>query len=369
VVKPAWFDGTYHHDVVAKVVANRAMIQREQHVLERVCVLPHSGDVCASLVMPVTHTTNAQLQAAYSRVFASSDLTTCRKLATKMDAQLLMRDAGVGLLTILSRNRTLEPPAYTLRNAVSGMVPIARFLAALHDQRITHGDLKVENIMCDERDGMRLRLIDFGKASLPEDAPSRKPPEFTPAYYASQSKGNEGSDFNLPLIDFVLHRTLLLAPGLTALDMRTAHEESMKVHHIKVTSLMIALRSKIPALKSIKLDYLLHICRTRYSTAKWMPAVTPAEEEAKIIASVRYWTAIWARDFQQAKIESQTGGSAFAKSCDVYGFGALMLQLLVMCRPHTQELAVQVGALVAQTFVEGHSRLTMAEVARVLEKM
>jgi serine/threonine protein kinase len=94
--------------------------------------------------------------------------------------ELILENAGQDLGRILAGNP--EDKNLAIDTCFKSLA-VFRFVATLHGFNITHGDIKLENVMSD---GKRLRLIDFGKGANP---------------YLDKNHAFPDYDFNVPFID------------------------------------------------------------------------------------------------------------------------------------------------------------------------
>jgi serine/threonine protein kinase len=123
---------------------------------------------------------------------------------------------GEDLESLLRRIGRLPPD-----KAAEIGLQICQGLAAIHENGILHRDLKPANLMLDTRG--RIRIADFGLASLVEDRPERGLMQGTPAYMAPEQLGamEVSIQTDLYALGLILYKLLTGRPAFAA---RSVHE-------------------------------------------------------------------------------------------------------------------------------------------------
>jgi serine/threonine protein kinase len=123
---------------------------------------------------------------------------------------------GEDLESLLRRIGRLPPD-----KAAEIGLQICQGLAAIHENGILHRDLKPANLMLDTRG--RIRIADFGLASLVEDRPERNVMQGTPAYMAPEQLGamEVSIQTDLYALGLILYKLLTGRPAFAA---KTVHE-------------------------------------------------------------------------------------------------------------------------------------------------
>jgi serine/threonine-protein kinase len=116
-----------------------------------------------------------------------------------------------------------------VNKAIEIGVQICQGLTAIHESGILHRDLKPANLILDTRG--RVRIADFGLASLVEEAPEHGVVQGTPAYMAPEQLGAQEVSIQSDLyaLGLVLHKLLTGKPAFearTPLDLLRLRTES-----------------------------------------------------------------------------------------------------------------------------------------------
>jgi serine/threonine protein kinase len=322
VLCPAYIDGKEKPGSVAKIIpkSKRVAFDREVHVLRQVAVADPAGAYTSKFLW--AGLVGAQVLYATSGCDVDSNYF-----------QIVTQDAGVDLYKVL--------PSMSLRAALRHVAHVGKGLAALHESCITHGDVKLENVTYKAGTA---RLIDFGKGMTIEDTEGNALKGFdSPAAYIVHSKLM--LDFNLAYVDVFLHAKILFAPEV---DPGT---NVFKDVHARITTAPDTASTKIGSLSMFNI---LGQARTFVERSRKKETGASAMIAADVKAAFTYWVAVWAHAdtvaaARHAACVTTTGYASVPIANDLYGFGALMSQVLDLV-PEQSRLHDDCAALAKRLF-------------------